>query len=165
MNDITYTHSVKQWHSVYQVIGALLRRQFLHSTKVSKLVSKILKLKWTSEWRQKQICGTELLNCIVVVMPSSPFFKMPSPASALDSNLCRRRSGHKRWVWHCNVAYFSADLLVLVWPLNVNFVILSSDNTNLRASISVCLISCLFSLDSAALLMLKQQPCYLFGQI
>ena len=115
--------------------------------------------KFVSSHDEEKIC------CIVVVMPSSPFFKMPSPASALDSNLCRRRSGHKRWVWHCNVAYFSADLLVLVWPLNVNFVILSSDNTNLRASISVCLISCLFSLDSAALLMLKQQPCYLFGQI
>ena len=38
-------------------------------------------------------------------------------------------------------------------------------NTNLRGSITVLLTSCLFCLDSAALLMLNEQQIYLFGQI
>ena len=38
------------------------------------------------------------------------------------------------------------------------------DNTNLRGSITVRLTSCLFCLDSAALLLLNEQQFYLLGQ-
>ena len=38
-------------------------------------------------------------------------------------------------------------------------------HTNLRESITVPLSSCLFCLDSAALLMLNEKQFYLFGQI
>ena len=39
------------------------------------------------------------------------------------------------------------------------------ENTNLRGSITVRVTSCLFCLDSAALLMFDEQQFYLFGQI
>ena len=41
----------------------------------------------------------------------------------------------------------------------------SSENSNLKGSITVQLILCLFCLDSAALLMLNELQFYLFGQI
>ena len=42
---------------------------------------------------------------------------------------------------------------------------IDGENANLRGSITVWLTSCLFCLDSAALLMLHLQKFYLFGQI
>ena len=43
--------------------------------------------------------------------------------------------------------------------------ILQEENTNLRWSVTVCLTSCLFCLNSAALISLSEQQFYLFGQI
>ena len=40
-----------------------------------------------------------------------------------------------------------------------------AENTNLRESITVFLASCLFWLDSAAVLLLNEQQFFLFGQI
>ena len=54
-----------------------------------------------------------------------------------------------------------------VWSMFINGTIFNimAEKTNLRGSITVRLTSCLFCLDSAALLMLNWQKIYLLGQI
>ena len=55
--------------------------------------------------------------------------------------------------------------LRFVWTKSYFWDFAKPDNTNLRGSIAVQMTSCLFSVVSAALLILNEQQFYLFGQI
>ena len=76
---------------------------------------------------------------------------------------CRGTTEANYWEYQSLPTFVNMTSLLIATRLNK--VCHWPENTNLRGSITVCLTSCLFCLDSAALFMLNDQQFYLFGQI